>query len=96
MIFGGHVTILGAGRGRMLSAMAEQQTPGAGQAGEEQQDEGSGWTWLDTAGVLAGAVLALIVIDIWADGRISRRLWNRLGSTYPEPEPEPEGPTGDG
>lgn len=66
--------------------MADQQPSAAPAAAEnqaEQQDEPGGGGWgrvLDTAGVLAGVVLVVIVIDIFSDGRlISRRLRRERG-----------------
>lgn len=54
-------------------------------------DEGAepgGWDVMDTLGLIAGALLIVIVIDIVSDGRlISRRL--RKPQAQPEPEPVP-------
>lgn len=90
--FGRHVKIVAAGPRRMLPGMAEEQAQ-AGQAGaDDQQQDAGGWNWLDTAGVLAAAALAVIVIDIWSDGKISRRLWRRVPASSVQ---EPEGESGD-
>lgn len=51
----------------------------------ETETELGGWNWLDTAGIIAGLLLAVIVADILTDGRlISRRL-----RKPPQPQPEP-------
>jgi hypothetical protein len=45
---------------------------------------------VDAAGIIAGALLVIIAIDVWTDGRlVSRRL--RRG----KPAPEPEAATGE-
>jgi len=58
-------------------------------AATEADDQPRGWDWLDTAGLIAGAVLIVILADIFTDGRvISRRLGSRQASA-PDPEPVP-------
>lgn len=58
-------------------------------------DGGEGRNWgrvLDGAGAVAGVVLAIIVVDVWTDGRlISRRLTRRGDGADPEPEEQPAG-----
>ena len=55
----------------------------------EADDQPRGWDWLDTAGLIAGAVLIVILADIFTDGRvISRRLGSRQA---PAPDPEVPG-----
>ena len=50
-----------------------------------------GWGWLDTAGLIAGALLLVMLADILTDGRlISRRLTGRR-----QQQPENEGVPGD-
>jgi hypothetical protein len=52
--------------GRMSSTDTTTETP---------EQETRGWTGLDTAGLCAGILLAVILADILTDGRlISRRL----------------------
>ena len=64
-------------------------TETAAPATPETDDQPRGWDWLDTAGLIAGAVLIVILADIFTDGRvISRRLGSRQASA-PDPEPVP-------
>jgi len=50
-----------------------------------------GWGWLDTAGLIAGALLLVMLADIITDGRlISRRIAGRR-----QQQPETEGVPGD-
>ncbi len=64
---------------------------------EGEPDEGGAWGRIvDGAGIIAGVVLAVIVVDIFTDGRfISRRLgWGRRGdddqgAEAPPPESGP-------
>ena len=48
--------------------------------------EPSGWDVMDTVGLIAGALLVVIVIDIVSDGRLISR---RLRGPKPAPQPEP-------
>ena len=68
----------------MLRSVAdEQQQPAGGETDVTDDSGGEGRNWgrvLDGAGIVAGVVLAAIVIDIWTDGRfISRRLRGGAG-----------------
>lgn len=69
--------------------MADTQASAApaadGDQADNQDESGGGWgRVLDTAGILAGAVLVVIVIDIFSDGRlISRRLRREPGPDTP-------------
>ena len=67
----------------------------AGDSDEAAEDGGRNWgRVLDGAGIVAGVVLAVIVIDIWSDGRlISRRL--RGGQAEAEGEDDDERPGGE-
>lgn len=76
----------------MMAGMTDQQAsaaPAAADDSSEPDNEGGGWgRALDAAGIVAGLVLAAIIIDIFSDGRlISRRL--RRG-----PDPDQETPDG--
>lgn len=56
------------------------------------ETEGRSWgILLDVAGLIAAALLVVIVFDIWSDGRISGRLAARK-----QPQPQPEGTDGAG
>ena len=58
--------------GHTMGGMTSTETQPAKPAAEEAP---SGWDAMDTLGLIAGAVLVVIVIDIVSDGRlISRRL----------------------
>jgi hypothetical protein len=47
----------------------------AATAAATEPDEPAGWNWVDTCGLIAGAILVVICLDIFTDGRlISRRL----------------------
>ena len=79
----------------MMTGMTDQQAsaPAAAAAADdsssgEPDSEGGGWgRALDAAGIVAGLVLAAIIIDIFSDGRlISRRLRRE-----PPPEQAPDG-----
>lgn len=77
----------------MTDQPASAAPPAAGEPAGEQEEPGGGWgRALDAAGVLAGVVLVVIVIDIFSDGRlISRRLRR---DPDPEPAPDPENAPG--
>ena len=63
--------------------------PAAAPAAPEADDQPRGWDWLDTAGLIAGVVLIVILADIFTDGRvISRHL---PGRQAPAPDPEVPG-----
>ncbi len=52
--------------------MAETETA------DQPDDKPDGWGWMDTAGIIAGGLLIVIVADILTDGRlVSRRLRRR-------------------
>lgn len=55
-----------------------------------EEPEAKGWDWIDTAGLIAGGILLLILADVFTDGRlISRRLRGLQQQPAPEPEPVP-------
>jgi hypothetical protein len=64
--------------------------PAAGEQTPDQEDTGGGWgRALDAAGVLAGVILVVIVVDIFSDGRlISRRLRRDPDPEQAAPDPE--------
>lgn len=67
----------------------ETQAP-AKPAKAEPDPEPSGWDAMDTLGLIAAAVLIVIVADIVSDGRlISRRLRGPKPAAEPEPQPVP-------
>lgn len=75
-------------------APAAPDTTAAGAApGDDSTDgplEPRGFSWLDAAGIIAGAALLVMVADILTDGRlISRRLMRRFApAAAPEAAPE--------
>ena len=64
---------------------------GPGQGAPADAEVGTGLDWgriLDAAGIVAGLLLAVIVADIWTDGRlISRRLRRNGGEPVERDEP---------
>ena len=77
---------------RMISVMADL-TAGPAPAAGTGDPPGEARDWgraLDAAGIIAGIFLALIVADIWTDGKlISRRLLGR-GKDTPGDNPAAE------
>lgn len=64
--------------------MPSTETP-AKPADPPAEDQGGGWGAMDTLGVIAGILLAVIVADILTDGRvISRRLRGQPKPAEPE------------
>lgn len=66
--------------------MAAEAEPQAGTEPDAARHWGG--ILLDIAGIAAGIMLVLIVVDIWADGRISGRLAARR---RPQPEQGADG-----
>lgn len=68
------------------SRMTSTETAPAKPAKAEPDEQPSGWDAMDTLGLIAAAVLIVIVADIVSDGRLISR---RLRGPKPAPQPEP-------
>ena len=80
----------------MLAVMSEQQTgtqaapAGTDTATGPGEGDAAPFDWgrvLDFAGILAGVLLVVIVVDVWTDGRVVSRWLLRRG---PAPDQQPE------